>query len=198
MMTYVKLSHRNPAISDSEISDAINKALSDHNSGTFIPRPDQKPVVKDGKATLLKSFVRQNHNRGGSLGNSQIRYGRHHDDAVLLLQTLYKKKDFIWAADRHEPGTKCQRFIQFVNGLILSKQVACPPFFIINPLTGLRHQRKSGDGLTYRGDGNIKTLKYCMMEFDNLQFRRSNKFFSGNQNYPLLLIYSGNKSIHAS
>jgi hypothetical protein len=41
-------------ISDREITDAINKALSDHNGGTFTPRPRPKPIVPDGKAALQK------------------------------------------------------------------------------------------------------------------------------------------------
>lgn len=41
-------------ISDREIQDAINKALSDHNGGTFTPRPRPEPVVQDGKAALQR------------------------------------------------------------------------------------------------------------------------------------------------
>ena len=37
-------------VSDGEIADAINKALSDHNGGTFTPRPRPAPAVKDGTA----------------------------------------------------------------------------------------------------------------------------------------------------
>lgn len=41
-------------ISDHEITDAIRKAMQDHNGGTFTPRPRPEPVVKDGKAVLQK------------------------------------------------------------------------------------------------------------------------------------------------
>lgn len=41
-------------IPDSEIWDAINRALADHGSGTFTPQPQPEPVVKDGSATLRK------------------------------------------------------------------------------------------------------------------------------------------------
>ena len=45
-------------IPDKEISDAINKALSDHADGTFTPRPRPEPVVNNGKATLQR-FIAQ-------------------------------------------------------------------------------------------------------------------------------------------
>jgi hypothetical protein len=41
-------------ISDREILDAINKALSDHHNGTFTPRSRPAPVVLDGKVLLQK------------------------------------------------------------------------------------------------------------------------------------------------
>jgi hypothetical protein len=40
-------------ITDHEIWDAINKALSDHN-GTFTPKPRPKPLVNDGNAALQR------------------------------------------------------------------------------------------------------------------------------------------------
>ena len=41
-------------ISDREITDAINKALSDHNDGTFTPKARPEPLVRDGKAALQR------------------------------------------------------------------------------------------------------------------------------------------------
>jgi hypothetical protein len=41
-------------ISDREISDAIRKALSGHNGGTFTPRLRPVPIVQDGKAALRR------------------------------------------------------------------------------------------------------------------------------------------------
>ncbi|MCX5830532.1 MAG: hypothetical protein NT140_01325 [Deltaproteobacteria bacterium] len=35
-----------------EIPDAIKRALSDFNGGSFIPRPRSKPIVQDGKKAL--------------------------------------------------------------------------------------------------------------------------------------------------
>lgn len=41
-------------ISDREITDAIHKALADHNGGTFTPRSRAAPVVHDGKTALQR------------------------------------------------------------------------------------------------------------------------------------------------
>lgn len=41
-------------IPDKEITDAINKARSDHSGGTFTPKACPAPVVNDGKAALQK------------------------------------------------------------------------------------------------------------------------------------------------
>ncbi len=41
-------------VPDREIWDAINKALAEHGSGTFIPQPRTEPVVKDRSAALRK------------------------------------------------------------------------------------------------------------------------------------------------
>jgi hypothetical protein len=41
-------------VTDREITDAINKALLDHNGGTFTPRPRPAPIIQDGKRTLRK------------------------------------------------------------------------------------------------------------------------------------------------
>jgi hypothetical protein len=41
-------------IPDKEIQDAINKALSDHNGGTFTPKARPAPIIQDGQATLKK------------------------------------------------------------------------------------------------------------------------------------------------
>lgn len=41
-------------VSDSEIWDAINRALADHGNSTFTPQPRTETVVKDGSAALRK------------------------------------------------------------------------------------------------------------------------------------------------
>jgi hypothetical protein len=61
-------------IPEREITDAINKAMADHNSGTFTPRSRPAPVVHDGKATLKKIISQGKFSEEGDLWeNSPIR-----------------------------------------------------------------------------------------------------------------------------
>jgi len=41
---------------------------------------------------------------------------------------------------------------------------AMVPHIIINPLNGTPAPTKSGDGETYRGDGNVRSYRYAMAE----------------------------------
>lgn len=71
------------------------------------------------------------------------------------------------------------------------------PHFCINPLNGIPSPKKSGDGTTLRGDSNVKTFRYCLIEFDNLDRESQIKFFSAIKLPIRVLIDSGNRSIHA-
>lgn len=187
-------------IRDKEISDAINKAMTDHSKGTFTPRPRPKPLVNDGKAALNKIIEAAIIKTEADLWeDSPVRLlDEPAGDAVLLLKNLYDESDFIWMADRHEAGTPStiRPVCEWIS-LIKAGGTMVPPFFIINPLTGMPAAKKSGDGITYRGDDNIKQFRYCMAEYDNLDREDQIKFWSACKLPIRALIDSGNKSIHA-
>ena len=71
------------------------------------------------------------------------------------------------------------------------------PYIIVNPLSGEAAPKKDGDGDTYRGDGNVKTFRHCLVEFDNLTREDQIRFWSAAKLPVLALIDSGGKSIHA-
>lgn len=187
-------------ISDREISDAVNKALADHNGGTFTPRPRPKPVVQDGKAALQKIIASGNISDEVDLWEcSPLRlWEEPKDDPALLLEILYDPTDLVWIGDRVQPGIMGQT-IRTAAGWItfyLSGGKTAP-HIILNPLTGAPTKKKAGDGATYRGDGNIAAYRYCLIEFDGLDRESQIKFFSAIQLPIRALIDSGNKSIHA-
>jgi len=188
------------AIRDKEINDAINKAMMDHSTGTFTPRPRPKSIINDTQTTLQKIIESAVITTEADLWESSpIRLmGEPAADAVLLMENLYDGNDFLWAADRHEPGTPStiRPVCEWIS-LITAGKIELPPFFIINPLTGLPAPKKSGDGITYRGDDNIKRFRYCLAEFDNLSREDQIKFWSACKLPIRALIDSGNKSIHA-
>jgi hypothetical protein len=188
------------AIRDKEINAAINKAMMDHSRGTFTPRPQPKPIIKNSDATLQKIIKSAVITTQADLWeDSPVRLtGEPAEDAVLLMETRYDGNDLLWTADRHEPGTPStiRPVCEWIS-LITAGKIELPPFFIINPLTGLPAPKKSGDGITYRGDDNIKRFRYCMAEFDNLSREDQIKFWSACKLPIRALIDSGNKSIHA-
>jgi hypothetical protein len=187
-------------IPDKEIDDAIRKAISDHNGGTFTPRTRPAPVVQDGKAALQRIIDQGKISDEVDLWEtSPIRLlDEPQGDPGLLLETLYKPTDLVWIGDRHQPGiigdtikTTGELMGYFKNG------GKTGPFIIINPLTGTSAPRKTGDGETLRGDGNVAAYRYCMAEFDNLSREDQLRFWSAVKLPIVALIDSGGKSIHA-
>lgn len=185
---------------DKEIKEAINKALSDLRGGTFIPRARPAPIVNDGK-TALQRIIRQGKisNEVDLLESSPVRVGaepkEHH---ALFLSTIFNPSDYIWIGGPHQVGimgdtikTARAWIDYFKNGGTTA------PHVIINPLTGTPALKKSGDGETLRGDGNIKQYLNCMVEFDTLSREDQIRFWSAVKLPIVALIDSGGKSIHA-
>lgn len=187
-------------IKDREIADAINKALSDHQSGTYTPRPRPAPTVKDGKAALQRIISKGTYSDEVDVWEASPRriWVEPKDCAALLLSTLYASDDLVWIGDRHQAGilgetikTAADWIDHFKNG------GATAPHIILNPLTGTPAPKKSGDGETLRGDGNVKEYRFCMVEFDNLAREDQIRFWSSVKLPIVALIDSGGKSIHA-
>jgi len=187
-------------ISDKEILDAINKALADHNRGTFIPKTRSAPIVNNGQAALRGIISQGKYSDDADLWESSpVRLmDDPQQDLALLLENLYKPEDLVWIGDRHEAGilgetirTASEWITQFRSG------DATSPHIIINPLSGLSVTKKSGDGETLRGDGNVRSYRYCMGEFDNLSRVDQIRFWSTVKLPIVALIDSGGKSIHA-
>ena len=180
-------------ISDREVTDAIMKALSDHNGGTFTPRPRPEPPVKDMAAALQKII------RLGGIKtevdlweSSPIRLWEDPEkDPVLFLTSLYSPEDYLFIGDRYDGKTvkQVKQWIEYFN------QGGEPdPHFCINPLTGQPSQ--TGDKETWRGDANVKDFRYILVEFDNISKADQIAFWSGSGLPVCCLIDSAGKSIH--
>lgn len=187
-------------ISDREIQDAINKALSDHQGGTYTPRPRPKPVIQDGKAALQKIINQGTISDEADLWEaSPLRLWESPElDPVVLLENLFDPTAYLFIGERHQAGiigdtirTAAAWIIHYRNG------GKTAPHIIINPLTGTPTTTKTGDKSTLRGDGNVSAYRYCLIEFDNLDRESQIKFFSAVKLPIRALIDSGNKSIHA-
>ncbi|MCX5830533.1 MAG: hypothetical protein NT140_01330 [Deltaproteobacteria bacterium] len=111
---------------------------------------------------------------------------------------LFENDDLIFIGERHEPGIMGVNIRPAKEWRELSMSGAkLGPQFCINPLNGMPSPKKSGDGTTLRGDANVKTYRYCLIEFDGLDRESQIKFYSAVKLPIRALIDSGNKSIHA-
>lgn len=187
-------------VSDREIQEAINKALNDHNAGTFTPQQRSAPIVRDGKVALQRIINQGQYTDEADLREtSPMRLPDEPDtNATLFLSTLYQPDDLIWIGDRLQAGirgetirTRNEWIAYYRNGGTKS------PHIILNPLNGLPAPKKNGDGTTLRGDVNVLSYRYCLIEFDTLSRMDQIRFWSGVEMPIVALVDSGNKSIHA-
>lgn len=186
-------------ISDREISDAIDKAMGDRIGGKYIPQPRPKPVVLNGKTVIQNIIDQGSINVENDLRElSPIRLRSRRNDPALLLQTLYVPTDLIWIGDRNEAGVIGETIRTSSDWIChLHSSRKKPPHIIINPLNGTPTKKKSGEGTTLRGDGNVASYRYCLVEFDNLSREDQIRFWSAVKLPIVALIDSGGKSIHA-
>jgi len=187
-------------VSDREIQEAINKALNDHNAGTFTHQQRSAPIVRDGKVALQRIINQGQYNNDAALMEaSPIRLPDEPDRAAtLFLSTLYKPDDLVWIGDRLQAGirgttirSRNEWIAYYRNGGTKS------PHIILNPLSGLPAPKKNGDGTTLRGDANILSYRFCLVEFDTLSRADQIRFWSSVKLPIVVLVDSGNKSIHA-
>lgn len=187
-------------ISDREISDAINKAMGDLKAGSFVPRPRPEPVVKDGRAARQRIIDQAKITTEADLWEaSPVRlWDEPQGDPALLLETLYEPTDLVWIGDRHQAGVLGDTIRTAGEWITHFKRGGkTGPHIIPNPLTGAPATKKTGDGATLRGDGNISSYRYCIAEFDNLSREDQIRFWSAGKLPIIALIDSGGKSIHA-
>jgi hypothetical protein len=186
---------------DNEIRAAVMKAASDHGAGsTYRPMPKPTPLIKDGKAALQRIIDQAPFSDAADLFEiSPIRLNDSPEsDRVLLLKTHFKTHELVFIGDRLELGVIGQNIRTAAEWIVFfATGGTAGPHIIINPLNGIPAPKKSGDGDTQRGDGNVKTFRHCLVEFDDLPREDQIKFWSAAKLPILALIDSGGKSIHA-
>ena len=186
-------------VPDYEIWDAINKKLSERNGNAFIPKPNAKPIVSNGKAALQKII-----SQGLCCDEADLRrlspiplHGGRERDTALFLETLYGPHDLLWIGDRLHPGVIGKTIRPAGEWIPYFKEGGrTAPHIIPNPLNGVPCKKKSGVGTTLRGDGNVEAPKYAIAEFDNLGPEAQIRFWSAVKLPIVALVDSGGKSIH--
>jgi len=190
----------NRKVSDREIKDAINKALADHDKGTFVPKPRPEPIARDGKTVFERLINKATISTEADLWEaSPVRLSDHPtNDTILLLRSLYGPEDLIFIGDKYDHGILGETIRTreaWTNHIAAAGDLK--PFIMVNPLDGIPRPKKSGDGETLRGDNNIASYKHCLLEFDNISIESQIKFWTIIKLPIVALIHTGNKSIHA-
>ncbi|MCX5847726.1 MAG: hypothetical protein NTW12_15445 [Deltaproteobacteria bacterium] len=181
-------------IPDKEIQDAINKALSDHNGGSFTPKKRPAPVVNDGKTALQKIICQAKITTEVDLFDvSPVKITwEPEEDTINFLSLLFDPGDHIFIGDKF--GTTVKPVFDWIDGF--RKGAKTSPHIIPNPMTGREGMTKDGKP-SYRCDNTVKKYSHCMAEFDDLSRADQIRFWSAARLPVVCLIDSGGKSIHA-
>lgn len=195
-------------VSDKEVFDAVSRAYLE-NGKIILPNGERyrryipakaEPHVQNGKAALQQIIEQSNISDDADLWElSEIRLDwERKDDTVKFLSLMFEPSDMVFIGEREAPGIVNEN-IRTVEDWIkyFSSGGKTAPFIIVNPLTGKPAPKKTGDGETYRGDGNIQTFRYCLVEFDNLSREDQIRFWTAARLPFVALVDSGGKSIHA-
>ena len=195
-------------ISDKEILDAVSRAYRE-NRNIILPNGEKyrryaprktEPLVHDGKTALRRIIEQSNITDEADLWElSEIRLDwKRKADTINFLSRMFEPADMVFIGNREESGIVGQN-IRSVKDWIDYFQAGggTAPFIIVNPLTGKAAPKKTGDGETFRGDGNVQTFRYCLVEFDNLSRENQIRFWTAARLPKAALVDSGGKSIHA-
>jgi hypothetical protein len=187
-------------VTNREITDAINRAVQDHETGGALSdAPKPEPVVNDGAAIRHKLITSGTGASEADLWEaSPVRADwPPEEDAVHILQALYGKDDLLFIGERQEPGIigkTIRTRAEWVEHLSQGGETAS--YIIPNPLNGKPAEKKGGDGMTLRGDLNVSDFRLCVAEFDALDRNSQLAFWSAVKLPIVALIDSAGKSIH--
>lgn len=169
--------------------------------GTFTPTPRFKPAIDDGKAKRQRIIDKK---RGATEDDFSKASPVAIDwpieqEAARVLWHLYEDKTVSLFIGNHDEAGIVGQTIRPVlhHGIRFESGCTTHPHIIPNPLTGKLARTKDGLKETYRGDNNVKSFRFCTVEFDDLS-REDQLSFWASVDLPICaLIGSGGKSIHA-
>ncbi|OPY65600.1 MAG: hypothetical protein A4E57_03113 [Syntrophorhabdaceae bacterium PtaU1.Bin034] len=183
-------------VSDKEILETVNRAIQDYaNDATIQTPPKPKPAIDDGPK-IRDKLIEQG--RGVTEADiweaSPIRLNQAPDhDAALV--TFYNTDDLIFAGNTYDGEGSIKRVSQWLKDF--GNGITPGPHIIPNPLSRQRAPKKSGEGETYRGDNNVTSFLFAVVEFDNLPVEDQLAFWAAIDLPICALIDSGGKSVHA-
>ena len=182
-----------------EIGEIVDKAFREHMPGQWIPshRRAARPVIGppfDGVAVRTQLVTEsQGAGPGDLVKLSPLPVDRM--TAGELLYTLYAPGECLFVGGPYDTHVlPVEKLTQH------PERLANAPHIIPNPLTGRRHETKSGK-LSTRCDAAVKAYRFAVVEFDDVTKAEQYAFWLTVIRRELLpvtaLIDSGRKSIHA-
>ncbi|MBP7340828.1 MAG: hypothetical protein PHE11_05145 [Candidatus Omnitrophica bacterium] len=190
-----------PSRGDTEITDAIEKALLSHGDGNHrrfkssARQSTRKTIIRNGAAVFNQIIAQGKYSEEAELtANSPIAIPENpKDQQRLFFETTFAQDEFVFCGDRLQPGTDKTILPSCEWAMVGSSG----PFVIVNGFTGRPAPTKSGDKQTFRGDHCIKSFKHCLVEFDNKSIEDQVRFWSAIRLPIKAVIHTGNKSLHA-
>ncbi len=186
-------------VPDHEIREAVEKAARECPTVPWRAKVRQNNRSFDSTAFMAER-LREAHGIGEAdiVEASPIRLDNEPpQDAVVLLQTLYRPDDFLFIGGSKEAGNPGETIRSRDEWLALFAGGGTPgPHIIPNPLTGRIGRTKSGN-LSHRSDSCVAQFRFAVAEFDGLPKEQQYHFWYA-VNLPVTaLIDSGGKSLHA-
>ncbi len=182
-------------IKDSEISDAINEAISAHGNGGIYTPAARKP------APIIPAYITFETLAGKGLFSTEAELSASspitippdlREQQKLFIETVFELDDFIFNGAEFARGTS--RTI--LPACEWAESGASGPFTIVNPFSGMPGVKKDG-GKSYRCDSCVKHFRHALVEFDNQSLENQIRFWSAVRLPVRALIHTGGKSIHA-
>jgi len=188
-------------ISDTEINDAIKRALNDLRGKTA-------PIIKKSEPkfnaprVMEKIITQANLDEVDIWDNSPIRMDwEPKEDTARFLELMFNPDDLLFIGQREDKAILGKHIRTQKEWIEISKSgQTIGPLICINPLTGSPEPTKNGEGMTYRGDACITSFRHCLVEFDDRSISEQLNFWGSDVLSVLpvkALIDSGGKSVHA-
>jgi hypothetical protein len=190
-------------VKDSEIMQAIEKAMGDGSSNTkkagehaapiirlpYTPAVFRRRLIESGRKFLEQDFIS---------ASSMHLSGHPADDSLCVLDAFYSANEYLFIGNRFY---KEVHLVAKWRELLLDTKAAAEfvphmEFIIPNPVTGQEHKTKDGR-LSKRCDTAIKDYRFVVAEFDTISQSDQLAFWASVPLPVAALIDSGGKSIHA-
>lgn len=181
-----------------ECVKAYLKAHQDQQSGAYVPPAPVIPAVSNGPS-VRSLLIEQGWgaDEADLWEASPIRLGwPTEQDAVAILHYLYSDDDWVFMGDLYDAGTRDVTIRRVKDWKMHLNGHSPPPHIIPNALNGLPSQKKTGDGQTCRGDSNVASFRFCIVEHDDLTREEQCAFWAAVDLPISVLIDTAGKSIH--